>query len=107
MASKPQTEAAIAEAARLYATGLKLKEIAERMGVQRPCITRRLQKAGILPPPKKTGLGGRLRLYVSTAADNDDTPPPIVSRDPCPRCAVRADIGCRHRPSNGITSWVL
>ena len=21
-----------------------------------------------------------------------------VSRDPCPRCAVRGDIGCRHRP---------
>lgn len=21
-----------------------------------------------------------------------------VDRDPCPRCAVRGDIGCRHRP---------
>jgi hypothetical protein len=21
-----------------------------------------------------------------------------VSRDPCPRCAIRGDIGCRHRP---------
>jgi len=21
-----------------------------------------------------------------------------VDRDPCPRCATRGDIGCRHRP---------
>lgn len=23
-----------------------------------------------------------------------------VSRDPCPKCAVRADIGCKHNPSH-------
>ncbi|NWK96544.1 hypothetical protein DM806_12910 [Sphingobium lactosutens] len=24
--------------------------------------------------------------------------PERVDREPCPRCAVRADVGCRHRP---------
>lgn len=23
-----------------------------------------------------------------------------VPRDPCPKCAVRADIGCKHNPSH-------
>lgn len=26
---------------------------------------------------------------------------PRVSRDPCPRCQVRADIGCRHTRPGG------
>lgn len=28
----------------------------------------------------------------------DDVARLVVSRDPCPRCGVRGDVGCRHRP---------
>jgi hypothetical protein len=27
-----------------------------------------------------------------------------VDRDPCPRCAVRADVGCKHRPPSGTVT---
>ncbi|MFZ5748238.1 MAG: LexA family protein [Pseudomonadota bacterium] len=29
--------------------------------------------------------------------DDADAPRPALSRDPCPRCGMRGDIGCRHR----------
>ncbi|MFZ5749065.1 MAG: hypothetical protein ACOY45_15580 [Pseudomonadota bacterium] len=42
--------------------------------------------------------GGRYapgaRMVEDTAAIR-----PAISRDPCPRCGVRGDIGCRHRPA--------
>lgn len=30
---------------------------------------------------------------------DDDHLPPAVNRDPCPRCGVRRDVGCDHRPT--------
>jgi hypothetical protein len=34
--------------------------------------------------------------HVAAAASDDEDLPPAVFRDPCPRCGVRADIGCPH-----------
>lgn len=40
----------------------------------------------------------REALAASVEKDAADAAP-RVHRDPCPRCAVRADIGCKHRPA--------
>lgn len=104
-AAKIKTAELIAQAVELHARGLKLYQIAAIMGVQRPCITRRLQIAGVLPPPQPTRNGcGRPR---NIPEPKHGAEPVIVYRDPCPRCGTRSDFGCRHAPSNGITGWVL
>lgn len=55
---------------------------------------------------QRTGVGGfvggstgrgRHRIE-KLAAEKLPAPHQIIDRTPCPRCAVRADIGCRHQP---------
>lgn len=75
------------EAVRLKAQGLTVGQIAERQGVREPCVRKRLgrgasPRCGQVPRRPNAKAAGPL--------------PPVVNRDPCPRCEVRADIGCRH-----------
>lgn len=72
-------------------------EWARMLNVQRPAIWRRLRSGGALPPYNSSPRGGfgprpkRVRVRVTV-----ESLPPRVDRDPCPRCGVRADVGCNH-----------
>lgn len=50
-------------------------------------------KRPVLPIQRDT------RGYHSAGERQPDTWPEPIERDPCFRCGVRADVGCRHRPS--------
>lgn len=56
-----------------------------------------LSGAEVPPPPPNNFQKGCSRLNVVTTAE-PAMRPRAPDRSPCPRCAVRADIGCRHRP---------
>lgn len=46
--------------------------------------------------------GGERRLPAVPVAKRPvaaEMMPPVVNRDPCPRCGTRADIGCTHSPA--------
>jgi hypothetical protein len=63
--------------------------------VNRPAIWRRLRTGGVLPPYRSGTSITRIRRRASEiTADKDKQP--RVDRDPCQRCGVRHDIGCRH-----------
>lgn len=78
--------------------------LAEIEEVGRPAIWKRLRAGGIVSPYKKGGSGGRPRApsilprYKKQDSGNRrmGSLPPVVSRDPCPRCGVRGDIACGH-----------
>jgi hypothetical protein len=90
------------ETQRLHELGLSTKQIAERLGVHPPCITRRLQKLKLKPPPVK----GKVRsAHPARYQANDDWPPPAINREGCAKCGVRADIGCRHNSVQKLTGW--
>jgi hypothetical protein len=96
---------------KMFADKVPVKDIAEVFGVQPPAIWRALRRYGILPPYQRRTDGGRgprpkRRMDdISGAASNIDDfdLPPRVERDPCPRCGVRADIGCQHHAPFGLT----
>jgi hypothetical protein len=96
--------------------------IAEKFGVQRAAVYRCLYRQGIvscdsrpgMPPAgtqlrkaanfnkrrdhaKGKGPTGITRHRATGAAAFENAPPPIEPRDPCLRCGVRGDIGCKHR----------
>lgn len=58
-------------------------------------VDRRVQAARLTTRhPLEQALAG------TSADDPGEAPlPPVTTRDPCPRCGVRADIGCSHRPA--------
>lgn len=66
-------------------------------------ILKRLRKGGVLSPYRASySLRGLRRI---------DTPPVDpsrrVERDPCPRCGIRGDIGCKHGRVSGLTNMVF
>lgn len=90
-----------------------VRELADREGVQRPAIWRRLRTGGVLPEygrRKANGQGrpagggnpgysARRRQLAIQAAESqrpDLRPELLVDRDPCPRCGARGDFGCGH-----------
>lgn len=82
------TEADKAEICTAYQAGEQSKDIAKRWNISPAAIYNYLYRAGV--PIRSHGT----RLMASTPLENQ---PPRVSRDPCPYCGVRGDIGCRHR----------
>lgn len=50
---------------------------------------------GHLPPARPDSRKRREKPVVAVT----EVLPPIVNRDPCPRCGIRADIGCAHNAS--------
>lgn len=91
----------------LFAAKVPVRAIAEQFGVQAPAIWRSLRRWGILPPYNRSPGRGPARKRplpdVSGAEPNIADLPPRVERDPCPRCGVRADVGCSHSASYGLT----
>ena len=102
MANYNNLDAHQAEIVRMYVEeGLKPWQIAERVGVQAPAIRVRLKKAGVFVGLAKGGQKGpRQRPKMNTASKvtipAEVEQAPRIDREPCRRCGVRADIGCRH-----------
>lgn len=74
--------------------GTIVGQLAEQRGVTKPSIWRSLRSGGLLPPYQS-------RDAKRTAQEQHLPPlprssPAAVSRDGCPRCGVRGDIGCKH-----------
>ncbi len=55
--------------------------------------------------PHKARCGNRWTVRHNAEID-DEALPARVDRDPCPRCGVRADIGCRHSPVRRLTTRI-
>ena len=90
----PRAEAMTA----MYRRGVEVRDIAERFGVQSPAVWRALRRTGELPPYKKLKTGRRA-AGVCRESTSFQVLGERVSRDPCPRCGVRADIGCPCAPA--------
>lgn len=85
---------ATTEAVRLKAQGLTIGQIAERQGVKTTCVRKRLRRGARDEPgrdPTRWGANPTRRRV-----EKDEVLPPVVNRDGCTFCGVRADIGCRH-----------
>lgn len=78
--------------------GQVVRKISDCLQIETAAVRRRLVKAGLWEVKK--GRTGRNtsppRHQVSGARRNDENMPDPVYRDPCPRCGVRAEVGCRH-----------
>lgn len=84
-----------------------IANLAEMFGVLRPAIRRHLRLGGI-------DLSDNARNLGQADGKQDDVPPSReavrafdrpssipASSEPCPRCGVRADVGCKHQPAVG------
>lgn len=108
-------------------TGARLVQVLERRGlirVDRFGMARRIEvvatgdsTAAIEGAPHWSARGVRKAPPRPRPAPNFGEPdrrfrglPPVdrfVDRDPCWRCGVRADLGCRHRPASGTAPVAL
>jgi DNA-binding MarR family transcriptional regulator len=72
--------------------------LAERYGTERSAIWRRLRSGGVLSPYRPKSKAGRRQPYIPRSERHIPVRvlPSPVRRDPCPRCGVRGDIGCKH-----------
>lgn len=103
--SNPERTAAIADAyLAAIRRGHERKDVigwvANSFGVGRQAIYKQLRHGGTLPPYKS---GWRARGTVPPVRQE----PMRVDRDPCPRCGVRADIGCRHGSSGPLSGMLF
>jgi hypothetical protein len=94
-------------------------QLAAADGVERPAIWRRLRTGGVLPPYKTA----RTKEYSASYADKNRREiasaklraqlkasleaTPRASRDPCPRCGTRGDVGCSHHRAELGTGFSL
>lgn len=110
--TKMEQAEAMSETKRLFLEeGLTPVQIAHRQGVQPPCIRQRLVRLGLWNPTGANVVngskGGRPKRVLSQPIITKQ--PPLVAndtrrvdREPCPWCAVRSDVGCRHRQPLGF-----
>lgn len=86
--------------------------LASEYDVQRPAIFKALRSGGVMPPyeprsdygrgrPRGGGVPGyserrRERRRALSEIREERMSQPRVDRDPCQRCGVRHDVGCRH-----------
>lgn len=81
---KPHTQQMIA----YYDGGLSVAEIAARVDMARNAVRKSLQYHGRARPESDEP-----RIDLRSI--------PRVDRNPCPRCGVRGDVGCRHQAAAG------
>jgi hypothetical protein len=88
-----------AEICQLYREGVDVADLSARYGVNRPAILRALHLGGAREIQKAAGgrkRGRKAGRAIDPVVVAANSAPIFVSRDPCPRCAIRADIGCAH-----------
>jgi hypothetical protein len=79
--------------------GSVVQELACIYNVEPATIRQRLRKLGLWEnEPKLAAARDRDRRRELPEPKLAEPLPPPVYREPCPRCEVRADIGCRHQP---------
>lgn len=99
-----QAEADLAETVRLWVYDkLDVPTIAKRLGVGRPCVLKRLERAGLYTPTRQNQRRRKVHVVSDCDADPDALAAPRINREPCTFCGVRADIGCKHSRQNWWT----
>lgn len=91
------TEDRIARLCQLLSDGHNTSSAAVRLGVSASAITNKIHNMrleGDKRLPREWA--DRTRRHTAPVVHMGKLPP-RVDRDPCPRCGVRGDIGCRHR----------
>lgn len=83
----------------LWKRGCDAHQIAEIFGVQRPAVYKALRRGGLLPPYRH---GERRKSPPRPELPQSE--PNFTTRDPCPRCGIRRDLGCNHRPIERLAS---
>lgn len=89
--------------AALYREGLKINQIAERMGVGPKCVSRRLRKFGLTGARMQDHETRSINRHRSHTVGKSLQIPqsvldaPRIDREPCTFCGTRADVGCRHK----------
>lgn len=83
-----------------------VREIARRFNVQSPAVFKALRAAGVLAPYRRRGPGAMVR-GPRFEAIGDVPESQYVSRDPCPRCGTRRDVGCAHGSARLATGFSL
>lgn len=90
-----------------------IADLAAEYGVLRPAIRRRLHIGGAMVEPSRVKTTREAvrpqgfnraprppsRLVKKSPAVSSGIEAPV---EPCPRCGVRADVGCKHRPAEGV-----
>jgi hypothetical protein len=98
------------EAVRLHRQGWKVTEIAQHFSVQRPAIYRAFHSENYLigtMRPREAEVCSLMPRSPQPRQNPASVPRkvleelevllrPRVNRDPCPRCGVRRDVGCKH-----------
>lgn len=83
-------------------------QIANAYGVQRPAIWRRLRTGGVLPGYRSKSdpqfRKPQTRYKRQDSGSKMGNIPAPVFREPCPRCGVRADIGCGHTATRLVSA---
>ncbi len=82
------------EIAALFNGGHTAKAIAARLGLGAWTVYRSLHASRLIPRRRKGQTWAEVE-GIRYEPDNDPLPQ-TVNRDPCVKCGIRADIGCRH-----------
>jgi hypothetical protein len=79
-------------------------ELATHYGVKRPLVWKALRSGKVVPPfrpnPDRVRMPSSDPSLESASRQRAAALRPMVE-PPCPRCNVRADIGCKHQPPSG------
>ena len=95
------------EALRLVKQGVPIDEVAGKFGVQRQTIYGIIRSkgvpTGVRAQMRNERIAGETDRHVRERVfahrfSGDLADDRYVRRDPCPKCGVRGDIGCKHNP---------
>jgi hypothetical protein len=89
----------VQEMCSLFLKGASAADIASRYGVQSPAVWKALRRGGIIADYQARNTSRRVASAPATPLATtavQSAPVVRVFRDPCPRCGVRPDVGCRH-----------
>lgn len=82
-------------AIRLFKSGMRQSEISDALQIPNATIRRWLADEGLIVTSQTLATGVQRAVEPGR---HDVSRMARVDRDPCPRCQVRKDIGCKHFP---------
>lgn len=79
--------------------------LSAKFGIKKSGIYNRLRRSGDLPPYQRR----RQCIHPQSVGflAGEEIIARRVDRDPCPRCGVRRDKGCGHRPASHLSNVVF